>query len=191
MQISPRFKASDWKSLDLSQESGWERATEIFEDRINGRFLKMVELIKDVDFSGFAALALDCLLIETLQQLIEGVDETPRGKGKEYFQRFLSAAPFDGKFDLASAGMFYEQFRCGILHQAEIKGSSKVWKVGTMVQLTANGKGLIVNHKALHTKMRVAFTSYLSALRQGNDQTLRKNFKKKMDFICQVQPTLP
>jgi hypothetical protein len=144
MQISPRFKS-------------WEKAIEIFE----GRFLKMVELIMDVEFSGFAALALDCLLIETLQQFIEGVDETPRGKGKQYFQRFLIAAPFDGRFDMASAGIFYEQFRCGILHQAEIKGSSRVWKVGAMVQFTADGKGLIGNHQILHAKMRTALDSYL------------------------------
>lgn len=182
---------SDWTSLDLTQEAGWSKAAEIIEDRINGRFLEMVERIEDVKFSGFASLALDCLLIETLQQFIGGVNETPRGKAKQYFQSFLTSTYFGGGFDLTTAGMFYEQFRCGILHQAEIKGSSKVWKVGRVVQVSSDGKGLIVNHKALHTKLRAAFTSYLTALRQGSDQTLRKNFEKKMDFICQVQPTHP
>jgi hypothetical protein len=191
MQVSPEFDASDWTSLDLTRESGWRKAAIILDDRIKGRFLGMVERIVDVEFSGFAALALDCLLIETLQQFIEGVHETPRGKGKEYFQRFLTAASFGGEFDLNSAGKFYDQFRCGILHQAEIKGSSKVWKVGRMAQPTADGKGLIVNHQILHDKVRVAFASYLRELRRGKDQTLRDNFKKKMDFICQVQPTHP
>jgi hypothetical protein len=159
----------------------------ILDDRINGRFLKMVERIEDVKFSGFAVVALDCLLIETLQQFIEGVGETPWRKGKEFFQRFLTSTPFGGDFDATSAGMFYEQFRCGILHQAETKGSSKVWKVGRrMVQLTADGNGLIINHKKLHAALRAAFASYLWELRQGKHQTLRDNFKKKMDFICQV-----
>lgn len=186
MQISPRFKASDWKRLDFSQEAGWKKAVVILDDRISGRFLKMVERIEDVEFSGFAALALDCLLIETLQQFIEGVEVTPRNKAKEYFQRFLTSTRFGGDFDLTSAGTFYEQFRCGILHQAEIKGSSKVWKVGKTVQPTADGMGLIVNHKILHAKLRCAFASYLRELRRGSDKTLRGNFKMKMDFICQV-----
>lgn len=186
MQISPRFKASDWTSLDLTQESGWVKAAEIFEDRINGRFLEMVERIEDVKFSGFAALALDCLLIETLQQFIEGVDETPRGKAKQYFQKFLTSTHFGGGFDATTAAMFYEQFRCGILHQAEIKGSSKVWKVGRVAQFSADRKGLIVNHKTLHSKLRGAFADYVTELRRGSDPTLRDNFKKKMDFICRV-----
>jgi hypothetical protein len=186
MQVSPKFKASDWTSLDLTQESGWGKATEIFEDRIKGRFLEMVERIEEVEFSGFAALALDCLLIETLQQFIEGVNDTPRGKATEFFQKFLTSAPFDSNFDLTSAGMFYDQFRCGILHQAEIKGNSKVWKVGKMVQFTADGKGLIINHKLLHAALRRAFDSYVKELRDGSDQTRRDNFKRKMDFICRV-----
>jgi hypothetical protein len=186
MQISPRFEAEDWRLLDLSHEAGWKRAAVILDDRINGRFLRMVERIEDVEFSGFASLALDCLLIETLQQFKEGVEDTPRRKAKEYFQKFLTSAPFGGNFDADTAGMFYDQFRCGILHQAELKGSSKVWKVGRMVRRADDGNGLTVNHKALHAALRTAFASYLLELRRGRDQTLRDNFKKKMDLICRA-----
>lgn len=31
-----------------------------------------------------------------------------------------------------------------------------------------------------------ASDSYLRELRRGSDQTLRDNFKKKMDFICRA-----
>jgi hypothetical protein len=43
--------------------------------------LDAVKLIDKQDFAGFAVHALDCLLIETLQQFREGADETRAGRG--------------------------------------------------------------------------------------------------------------
>lgn len=186
MQISPKYYASNWTRLDLSNESEWEKAVEILHDRIDGRFLRMTESIVGVDFSGFAVLALDCLLIETLQQFKEGVKQTPRSKCVEYFKEFLTKTSFGKYFNETMAGIFYDAFRCGILHQAEIKGSSKVWKIGELVRMTADGKGLVVNHKKFHAELLEVFAHYLKELRDGTNQTLRANFKKKMDFICQV-----
>jgi len=60
-------------------------------------------------------MAIDCLLIETLQQFIKGVSETPRRKNECYFKNFLISR-FKEDFDDEKAKMFYEQIRCGILH---------------------------------------------------------------------------
>src|SRR5205085_7722165 len=128
-------------------KSEWKKAIVIVHDRIEGRFLRMVENIEDKEFSGFAALAIDCLLIETLQQFKEGVEETPRRKVGRYFENFLRQTSFGQYFDDGAAEMFYTHFRCGILRKAEIKGSSKVWKVGDLVQKTRERKGLIVNQR--------------------------------------------
>src|SRR5208282_2589004 len=122
MYISPRYRVSNWKILNFSAPSDWRIAVRVLEDRLNARFFDAVEAIQEQDFSGFAVLALDCLLIETLQQFKEGVAETPRRKCEEYFVNFLTAAPFASYFDRATASTFYDHFRCGILHQAEIKG---------------------------------------------------------------------
>lgn len=186
MQISPKYSVSDWIRLDLSRESEWGKAVEILHDRIEGRFLRMTQSIVGADFSGFAVLALDCLLIETLQQFKEGTKRTPRSKCEDYFKEFLTQTSFGKYFNETTARIFYGAFRCGILHQAEIKGSSKVWKIGELVRVTADGKGLVVNHKKFHAELLVVFAKYSNELRDGTDQTLRDNFKKKMDFICQV-----
>ena len=186
MQISPNYSVSDWTRLDLIKESGWKQAAKILHDRIEGRFLRMNESIQDDKFSGFAALALDCLLIETLQQFMQGVKATPRSKCGKYFEEFPTKTSFGKYFDAAKAQMFYTQFRCGILHQAEIKGSSKVWKVGDLVRMTPDGKGLVINHKKFHSELRKVFANYLSKLRSGIDLPLRQKFRTKMDFICQV-----
>lgn len=77
---------------------------------------------------GFTVLAIDCLLVETLGAFIAGLEQTD-GKSQETFCTFLTTRKqFSAEFttdDLAKK--FYAQFRCGILHQAESGGESKVW----------------------------------------------------------------
>jgi hypothetical protein len=119
-----------------------------------------------------------------LQQFKEGTDETPRRKGEQYFVTFLTTAPFSAYFNATSAAKFYDQFRCGILHQAEIKASSKVWRVGPLMAPTPDGKGLIINRKLFHSTLRRAFATYLRALRNRSDALLCQNFVKKMSYIC-------
>ena len=153
---------------------------------MDGRFFKMVKLIQKDGFSGFAVLALDCLLIESLEQFMMGVERTPYQKCGEYFETFLTSPGFDRYFNESTAKTFYDQFRCGILHQAEIKKSSRVLRYGPLVRETQDGEGLVINRKKFHAELRRAFAAYLRALRQG-DQKLRENAKKKMHFICRQQ----
>jgi hypothetical protein len=184
MHISPRYTVSDWKALNPAKNSDLHKAVRILEDRLNARFFKAVEAIEGQEFSGFAVLALDCLLIETLQQFKEGVNETPRRKVEEYFINFLTTPPFSAYFNKASASKFYQHFRCGILHQAEIKETSKVWRVGPLVAPTSDGKGLIINRKLFHSVLRKAFAAYLRTLRNRTDAVLCQNFIAKMGYIC-------
>jgi hypothetical protein len=97
---------------------------------------------------------------------------------------FLTRTPFSGYFTKATAAKFYDHFRRGILHQAEIKSSSKVRRNGQLVAPTPDGNGLIINRKEFHATLRKAFAVYLRALRNRNDALLCQNFVKKMDFIC-------
>src|SRR5260370_35798832 len=119
MHISPRYSVTDWRTLNLTTPSDWRTAVRILEDCINPRFFRVVKAIDRQDFSGFTVLALDCLLIETLQQFKDGVRETPRGESGAYFERLLTSAPFSAHFTQATAATFYDHFRCCILHEAE------------------------------------------------------------------------
>ena len=123
LRIAPRrggghWTVQDYWSIDFSTEEGWQLAINIFEDRIRGRFLDIIEQIEDHPYSGFAVMALDCLLIETLQQFREGVAET-KGRSKRYFVSFLRNTRFKEHFKTEKmAEDFYDWIRCGILHQA-------------------------------------------------------------------------
>lgn len=184
------WTVKDWEAIDLANEEGWKKAIIIFEDRIRGRFLKIIDQIKCSTFSGFAIMALDCLLIETLQQFYEGVEETPRRQNQEYFCRFLKQTSFNEFFDECRARMFYQQIRNGILHQAETKGSSRIWiREGTpLVEYADDGNGLLINRNKFHEQLVHEFENYVAQLRRNNppDNGLRERFKRKMDSICRV-----
>ena len=188
MRISPQYNVNDWLKLTFSTEDEWQEAIEMLEDRIRGRFLDIIHLIEGEIYAGFAVLALDCLLIETLQQFREGVSETPRGQSKSYFTSFLTEGYFGQYFDEKMAIMFYRQIRCGILHQAEVKGSSRVLiRWGTpLVKYTNDRKGLVINRKLFHQQLIQEFEDYINRLREPSNQELRGNFKKKMDYICKA-----
>ncbi len=190
--IAPRRNGGNWtiqdyKALDFSKEEDWQTAIQMFEDRIRGRFLDIVEQIKSYPYAGFAIMALDCLLIETLEQFKQGKEETKRGETKTYFKNFLTQTAFVEDFDKETAELFYTHIRNGILHQAEIKGSSRI-RIDTpkMVEKAEDGQGLIINRDLFHKKLMSVFENYLKELHEGKDQTLRDNFRNKMNAICHV-----
>jgi hypothetical protein len=192
MHISPEYTVDDWQklTLDNDKEDDWQKAIDIFKDRIYGRFLKPVELIESDTFAGFAVMALDCLLIETFQQFKEGVNKTPDKKSGCYFVHFLTETSFNKWFSIKTADMFYKQIRCGILHQAEAKGSSRIRiDIPVLVEYTDDNQGLIINRKLFHRQLVKEFESYLKRLQDPSEQDLRNNFKKKMNFICRLSKT--
>jgi hypothetical protein len=123
MLISRNYKVDDWKSLTLKTEDDWQKGVEIFLDRIKTRYLEHIDRIMGHHTSGFAVLALDCTVIETLEQFRRGKPKTPFGKGEAYFVTFLTSTSFNKHFGKDQAMMFYKQIRCGLLHQTEATDS--------------------------------------------------------------------
>jgi hypothetical protein len=79
---------------------------------------------------------------------------------------------------------FYYEFRCGILHQAEIGGDSKVWSIGPLLQ--DNGSRIIINRTKFRERLKAEFRSYLAELRNPTNETLRRSFRTKMNFISRA-----
>ena len=104
IKISPKFYQKDWLDLDLSKNSkeNWDKAIEIFKDRIEGRYFKQIQALdnnQDISirlFSGFAIMSLTCLLVETLEQFWTGNITTSRKNKqntkskKSFFSLFCS-----------------------------------------------------------------------------------------------------
>jgi hypothetical protein len=150
-------------------------------------FFEFIRLIECKEHSGFVVMSLDCLLIETLEQFEKGVKKTPAGKSEDYFVDFLTKGSFGSFFNETFARIFYDKIRCGILHQAEIKGDSRIviGKSKPLVKLSKHN-GLIINRKMFHAQLLKEFEGYVSRLRKNDppDLVLRDNFRKKMNYIC-------
>ena len=195
MQIAPGVDASSWQGLKLDDPDSpdWAKAIGILAARINDRYVHPVDFLIASEENkpaserrfGFTVLAVDCLLVETLEAFIEGLEDTD-GISKKTFCAFLrTRKQFASEFtsdDLAK--QFYEQFRCGILHQAEVGGDSKVWSVGPLLQI--DGNAITVNRNKFHECFKAEFQNYLAELHDSKNSGLRNNFRKKMHFISRI-----
>ena len=187
MKISKNYSTEDWIKLKFNSEQDWEEACNIFYDRLYSRFLKPIEMIEDYEFSGFAIMALDCLLIETYQQFLKGEKESKQGS-KEYFKQFFNSTSFKEDFKEGMAVKFYDHVRCGIFHQAETKCNTKIRITDNLpiVKYTKNKDGLIINRKKFHKKLISIIESYIEDLKNPSKENLRKYFRRKMNYICRI-----
>jgi hypothetical protein len=190
MRISPKYTDAHWKALTFTTEADWQRGVDIFEDRIRRRFLDTIQHFERMEFAGFAVLALDCLLIETLQQFRRGEDETLDGDGRAEFADFLTKTRFGKFFDPNTARKFYWQIRNGILHQGEVKGNARVVikRSAPVVELTHDGRGIVVNRLRFHREMVQYVDEYVAQLRDPANADLRKKLRRKMNYICRLPP---
>ena len=194
ISISPKYRKSHWQ--EALEKNDWERMVEIFKDRIEGRFLKPVRLIaKDRDigeFSGFSIMALDCLIIETLNQFYSGKDETEGEHRKAFWSFFKGSEFFKDHFSRKKAFTFYSHYRCGLLHQAQTKRKSVVrMDQETMIRSVESDIliGLVVDRLRFHEALEKEIQSYMDRLRIGGEEhsRLRENFVTKMNIICGIQ----
>ena len=189
MYISSRYTDEDWKNLDLDNEnsSDWCIAIEIIDERIRGRYLDPVDELIELDNKraakdrrfGFTILAIDCIIVETLQVFIEG---GVVGNTRERFVNFLTKRPsFSEHFDKQLACRFYDNFRNGLLHEAETRSGGLVWSVGQLLDNT--GTGMTINRTKFHEALKDEFDFYLTELEDTKCEKLRKNFRNQMDSV--------
>jgi len=194
MYIAPAIHRDEWLKLKLDDDrsTDWNRAIEVFLARIQSRYLEPIDLLISADEKrtpierryGFSIMAINCILVETLQSFREGLIDT-EGKSKDMFKRFLPKREgFREHFqDETQAEEFYKKFRCGILHQAEIMGPWLVWSVGSLKGQEADGTPYI-NRTKFYELLKDEVTRYCDELRNLDNSELRKNFRTKMDFIA-------
>lgn len=196
LQISPRYTVAFWQGLDLDadapKQEDWLKAVDVLRDRIHGRFITPAQTLIEVDRSnkqqtfGFAILALDCLVLETIQGFKEGVPNHT-GHSTRLFKEFLSAwQPFidcldEGMVAETKAVEFYKQGRCALHHS----GATEKMTVGISGPMMKFDNGNItVNRTLFHTELVAEFDRYLAALTDAASIDLRKKFLLKMNPIC-------
>jgi len=181
MRLSPRFTDKDWKGINFSMEDGWQQAVAIVEDRIEGRWLRWVDGIVSSQFSGFAVLALDCIVLESLWGFANG-KAVPKRHEREVYRKMLSGRRF--RWPDAQIDDFREFVRNGLMHDAETRNR---WLVEMTIPRNRiaeqNAAGdYVINRSKFHRAVRGTFEDWLHGLRSG-DGGLRRNMRARMDEI--------
>lgn len=197
--ISPRFSADDFLRLHLtvhSSEVDWERAIEIFRDRIEARYFdpitNLLERADDIERNGFAVMALNCLLVDTFYQFRDPDNLNEPRRRTEIFNRpngtvykeFL-IINFPHDFDEFKANLFYKDIRCGILHSAQTKHGSQLTYDKDYVVEVFDGDKLRVDIRNFSRVMRNYFVNYIHQLEIG-DFSKRESFVKQMNKISRT-----
>jgi len=137
---------------------------------------------------GFAVLAIDFLVIETLQGFRDGLVDHTRKSG-ELFTKFLTG--WDVFTNCVQrdhdpqtlAGQVYRDYRCGLLHSGSTKCTFRVGVSGAAFAFNGDDD-VKINRTELHENLKRAFALYLDELQAPDGKDLRRNFKIKMDAIC-------
>lgn len=196
-EIAPGVRNTDWQRLNLTSTSpkdNWAMAIEMFRKRVD-RFLEPVRVlmsstdIKTILFSGFAIMALDCLLIETLQSFRTGRPNPVKTNDRQSAQMIIDFLTQRTQFkthfaNVSTAKLFCDHFRNGILHQGEVKSSGRI-RIDTaeMILPSDDNQSLIVNRWIFHNALTQEVELYATELFEGTDIGLRNNFIKKMHEI--------
>ncbi|TBG52582.1 hypothetical protein [Rhizobium leguminosarum] len=198
LYISPKYTVDFWRDLVLDPENptqdDWIKAIDVLRDRIEGRFIKPAQTLINVDKKrkpqtfGFAILALDCLVLETIEGFRQGVIDH-KGRSGGLFASFLSNwQPFkdcvgEGVDAASKASEFYIQGRCA-LHHSGTTDKMTVGISGPMMRFE-NGQ-IFVNRTVFHSELEAEFKRYLAVLADPASVDQRKKFLLKMNPICGV-----
>lgn len=203
-KISKYYYSSDWSS-DLADRHSkeWVKAIEIINDRFSNRYIKPInELINHPEKSvrtniGFIVMSIDCLLIETLNQFYFGLKDTSekyykRNQDANYryqsqsFRDFFEYSTYFPLFkgNLELSRMFYDEIRCGLLHQAESKANSLINIKAEAMVTPVDGQdiknGIIINRDFFHKALSNEFDKYISDLSNPESINLEGKFLREM-----------
>lgn len=192
MQIAPGIDTKSWVGLNLDDDNSpdWQEAVQILKKRIESRYIEPVDLLIKYEEHlpankrkfGFTILAIDLLLMETIQAFKEGLSDTI-GKSKETFKNFLRDSNYFSPYfkNDEQRTKFYKEFRCAILHQAEIQGEALLWSIGDLKEQVDDIT--IINRTKIHEYIKKDLEEYLSLLSDKRNSALRSKFRSKMDSI--------
>src|SRR6185312_7740201 len=191
-ELASNFTVGRYQQLrDLlaqNDPAAWCEVLYAVRRRISERFLRPMRDLARFDKQeelpnrpGFAILALDCLLIDTIQAFREGRVSTVEVSPAHSFRTFLHTPRF-ADFRSRDRADFFHYVRNGILHNGETR---KDWKVRIdttrMLERTATSRTL--NRRLFHAGVIKEWRELHHHLRQG-DTASRTAFLQRMDSMA-------
>lgn len=174
-----KFKASDFQAAIASKSSQAKNdIANAIELRLLERYILPSEGMENKN--GFNIMAVNCLLIETIQSFYNGHDKTPRGDRtfEDFFKR-------ENQFkDISNNNLghqIYKNIRNGILHQGETTGG---WRIRRDLTMMIDVKNKIIDANHFREAMKMSVIGYSKKLKQSEwSSTLWQNCISKMESI--------
>jgi hypothetical protein len=173
-----------------ANDDAWQELISAVQRRIEERFLRPVEKLARFDGSdklhyrpGFAILALDCLLIDTIQSFREGRVTTGDVSAAQSFKTFLSSQRFED-FTRSDRGDFFQYVRNAILHNGETR---KDWKIRIdterMLERDPATNTRTINRQLFHAAVEAEFRDLIVLVQSGN-AAARETFLRRLDAMA-------
>lgn len=171
-KLSFSMTVARYRALEAS--SNKHELGQFIVERFNERYFRPIE--DSSSKHGFASLAVACIVIETLESFYQGLPDTKKAS-KKMFSDFFAR---DTKLNVFASenNWFYEDIRCGILHQCETRGGWRVLRSGSILDT----KNKAINATAVLRALQDVVQQY--SIQLLVDETLWANFRKKMNAVC-------
>jgi hypothetical protein len=174
-------------STNVEQYRNWEyqrKTSEIAQfirERFDERFLAPFNVIPNSLKSGFAQMAICCLMIETLESFYKGWKGTRGVKGEFIFEGFFIRSYYFHEFQ-GKGRDFYSNIRCGILHQAETMNGWLIRRKGVLV----DHQHKVINADKFMKLLKISLDDYCQELTTArwNDKIWQK-CRRKMNAIIE------
>lgn len=171
-------EAREW--IASKDESSKSNLIRLIDHRFTNRYLKHLD--PTINDSGFFKMAICCLMIETMESFKQGEKNT-KGKSKQMFIDFFETEEaFFPEFKDVSID-FYNNIRCGILHQAETTNAWRILRVGFLL----NKSERTINADKFVKALKSSLENYINNLKENNINDTEGIWPKailKINDIC-------
>ncbi len=200
MQIAGNLTIQNWeelsKNLNPENDANWGLAFHFFEERIRTRYLNPIDVILNMPEKvgeGFAAVNLQCSLIETIESFFNGwiyhnnkesdistgwylrkiekinrvknpLDQKENLKNEDIFISFFKRREPFNTIEINGTD-FYKFVRCGLLHETQTKNGWKIWADG--YDKSIDNK--IIYRNNLQIDIKKVIENYKNAITMGNE----------------------
>jgi cation transport regulator ChaC len=191
-ELASQFTVGRYQELhDLlaqNDPAAWNEVLGAVRRRVSERFLRPMRDLARFDKQeelpnrpGFAILALDCLLIDTIQAFREGRVSTCEVSPAHSFKTFLHSPRFSD-FRSRDRSDFFHYVRNGILHNGETRKDWKV-RIDTLRMLERTATSRTINRRLFHAGVIREWRDLYHNLQQS-DAAARAGFLRRMDSMA-------
>ena len=209
IKIAKDFTVGDWKKLRDSlfqnnNKDNWEKAFDVFNSRIESRFLNPINQIKLIDKNngeGFSIAIISIVLLEFIAAFEIGKIYEHEAKGPQEYSSsagllkdFIRKSNiFNSRIDLSHVNNFYTNIRCGLVHEARTKKSDVI--ISNRSIKNSNKKLFYFKDKGeyrlnrdllLETIIEHIKEYRIKIIEPGNEE-YRKSFLMKIDEIAGLE----